>query len=388
MPTSPERKLTAVLADDTEDIRLLLRVHLQNDGRIEVVGEAGDGERAIAQVEEHAPDLLVLDLAMPRVDGLDTMQRLRRTHPDLKILVLSGFAARHMEDKAIAAGADAYVEKGTSFREITARLLDIAGIVELEDERRTAAAASILEDAAEAARPLDGETLLALIGHELRTPITVLTGLSARLARSADQLDPRLVSNAAEAVERNVRRLDRLVRSFSDLYALDRGQLKVERSAVDFEAFVHDVVAELAGFLQGRDLRVRVRPGWADVDAVRLEQVLVNLVMNAARYTEPGTPIEISGGTDGEHVHLTVRDHGPGVPVADRQRIFRKFARDPQGGGTGLGLYLSRAIVEAHGGTLFYIQPDDGVGAQFVATMPGVLEAPPDVTPSDDLVWG
>lgn len=116
-PPSPargngRRSTRVVLADDAADLRLILRLRLSKLSDIEVVAEASDGQEAIELVEELRPDVVVLDLSMPRLDGLQAAQQLRASHPDLRIIVLSGYPSASMEALALEAGADVYIEKG------------------------------------------------------------------------------------------------------------------------------------------------------------------------------------------------------------------------------------------------------------------------------------
>lgn len=101
-----------VIADDVPELRLLLRMALERDGAFEVVGEAGDGAEAIDRAGEQLPDLVVLDLSMPILDGLEALPFIRQAAPDAQVVVLSGFSASKMEERALAAGAVAYLEKG------------------------------------------------------------------------------------------------------------------------------------------------------------------------------------------------------------------------------------------------------------------------------------
>jgi DNA-binding NarL/FixJ family response regulator len=114
-----------LLVDDTPEIRELLRFALEIDGRFEIVGEAGDGAAAVELTNSERPDAVVLDLAMPVMDGLQAIPEIRKGAPKAKILVLSGFEARQMSDEAISRGAHAYVEKGRSLAELTALLADL-----------------------------------------------------------------------------------------------------------------------------------------------------------------------------------------------------------------------------------------------------------------------
>ena len=115
-------KCTVVLADDTPEIRTLLRLTLEEQGDIEVVGEAGNGMEAVEIVTELQPDALVLDLAMPVMDGFQAIPEVRRRAPETKIIVLSGFDTTVMSERALKLGADVYYEKGISFSDLAEKV--------------------------------------------------------------------------------------------------------------------------------------------------------------------------------------------------------------------------------------------------------------------------
>lgn len=119
--------MTVVIADDTEDLRVILRLTLETDGRFVVVGEAGNGADAVATVAEKQPCAIVLDLSMPEMDGFEAIPYLRAASPGIAIAVLSGFAASRMETRAIEMGADIYMEKGLAFDHLADQL---AGLCE------------------------------------------------------------------------------------------------------------------------------------------------------------------------------------------------------------------------------------------------------------------
>ena len=112
-------KIRVLLVDDVPDIRFMLRLTITRDERFEVVGEAEDGHEAVRLAEELEPNVIILDLAMPKMDGLQAIPRIRQAAPGVRILVFSGFEAAKIAAKAIASCADAYIEKGTSLRELT-----------------------------------------------------------------------------------------------------------------------------------------------------------------------------------------------------------------------------------------------------------------------------
>jgi len=118
-------RLRVVLADDTAEYRLLLRIILEQDGRFDVVAEAADGAEAVRAAIAEQPDVLVLDLAMPVMDGLQAIPGVRSGAPETVIVVLSGFARGRLDREALALGASAYVEKGEAFSVIVSTLLDL-----------------------------------------------------------------------------------------------------------------------------------------------------------------------------------------------------------------------------------------------------------------------
>jgi DNA-binding NarL/FixJ family response regulator len=120
-----DRRCRVLLADDTPEIRQLLRMSLEMDGRFEIVGEAEDGAAAVELTHAETPDAVILDLAMPVMDGLQAIPEILRTAPAAKILVLSGFEARQMSKEAIARGAHAYIEKGKNMKEVATLLADL-----------------------------------------------------------------------------------------------------------------------------------------------------------------------------------------------------------------------------------------------------------------------
>lgn len=118
-------RIRVVLADDTAEIRKLLRLTLEIDGRFQILDEAGDGEAAVTITADTRPDAIVLDLAMPVKDGLQAIPEIKERSPETKILVLSGFDADQMSDEALSRGADAYIEKGGDLDDLAEALVDL-----------------------------------------------------------------------------------------------------------------------------------------------------------------------------------------------------------------------------------------------------------------------
>lgn len=119
--------IRVLLVDDAADIRMLVRIGLRRDGRFDVVGEASNGAEAIERAEEHQPDVVLLDVAMPVMDGLEALPRIRDVAPGARVVILSGFTSESMREGATAQGADAYLEKGTPLPRISELLAEVVG---------------------------------------------------------------------------------------------------------------------------------------------------------------------------------------------------------------------------------------------------------------------
>lgn len=126
--------IRVLLVDDAVDIRILVRMGLERDGRFEVVAEAGDGHTAIDLADELQPDVVVLDVAMPVMDGLEALPHIREVAPAARVLILSGFTADSLQDNCLDQGADAYIEKGTPLPRIAELLIELAGDRPVTDE--------------------------------------------------------------------------------------------------------------------------------------------------------------------------------------------------------------------------------------------------------------
>jgi signal transduction histidine kinase len=213
------------------------------------------------------------------------------------------------------------------------------------------------------------DEVLTYLAHELRNPLTVIAGSAQLLDTDRERIDPSL-HELLDSLGHASTHLSRIIDNLYDLRAAHLGALRVEKSPRDLAGDLRRILAETPGLAE-RDLRSRIPASCTlAFDRHRVEQVLVNVIGNAVKYTAPGTVIEVDLRRARGVVHLTVRDHGPGVPEGRRHELFRKFARlgNPIPG-TGLGLFLSRAIARAHGGDLAHEQPD-GPGARFVLSLP------------------
>ncbi len=223
--------------------------------------------------------------------------------------------------------------------------------------------------------------LLDAVSHNLRTPLaSILASASSLRQRDVTWTDQERDEFLA-AIEEEARRLDRLVGNLLDLSRIEGGTLRPQKGWYDAGALVDDVLGRLRPVVARHRVVVRVSDDLPPVplDYVEIDQVLTNLIENAAKYAPPGTEIEVGARREGDAVRFEVKDHGPGVPpdserglFAPFQRIARRDAR--QGLGIGLGLAVAKRLVEAHGGRIWLERPAGG-GSCFAFALPAADEA-------------
>jgi PAS domain S-box-containing protein len=224
------------------------------------------------------------------------------------------------------------------------------------------------------------DDFFSVASHELKTPVAALMAFTQFLRKRAERrgrLTTAQISDALQEVHWQSDRIARLVGQLLDTSRLDAGKLTLEPELTDLTAMVRGAVHAARASTRGHTIRVRAPgPVWARVDALRVEQVITNLLDNAIKYSPEGGPVEIElSRSDAQTVRLAVRDHGIGVPAEHRPHIFDRFYQAHAGrhfagvAGMGLGLYISRRIVEMHGGSIDLQAPASG-GSRVIVHLP------------------
>ncbi|MER5295727.1 ATP-binding protein [Streptomyces pharetrae] len=222
--------------------------------------------------------------------------------------------------------------------------------------------------------------LIATVAHELRSPLTSVKGFTATLLAKWERFTDDQKRLMLETVDADADRVTRLIAELLDISRIDSGRLEVRRQPVDIGAAVGRHIQAYVAAGQAADrflLRIEqpLPDLWADPD--KIDQVLSNLLENAVRHGEGTVTIDITATTslrEGESAEkaatsVTVSDEGPGIPEESMNRVFTRFWRGSKRGGTGLGLYIVKGIVEAHGGTITVGRAPQG-GAEFRFTLP------------------
>jgi len=365
-------------------IGTLIATAAAGERRVRVYGEmvallvAADNHRGTVRLEHLWNDLqqrrsfsLCCGYPMDRFGGEALAELLGEVCEEhARVVPAESFATLAEPDDRLRAVARLQQQAETLHAEIADRKRAEAQLrVALEAER-------VARAAAEAALRSRDE-FLATASHELRTPITVLSGqaqLALRRLSRYGHLEPERAARTFEAINGQADKLARLVGQLLDLSRLEAGKLKLEPERTDLALLVEQVVSNARDWSDQHPISLDSPTSLeAEVDALRLEQVLTNLLDNAIKYSPDGGGIDVrlARGVDGS-VELAVRDHGLGIAPEQRDQIFERFYQAHGNGyrsGMGLGLHISREIVELHGGQIRAEFPADA-GTRFVVRLP------------------
>jgi signal transduction histidine kinase len=250
----------------------------------------------------------------------------------------------------------------------------IAAVRDVTERKKLEDRARLWGNAREEVRERD--EFLSIASHELRTPVTALQlqlQLLQRAAqRSIDEL-PRVLEGKVDVLERQTRRISLLVNELLDVSRMRLGKLELRYEPLDLAEVAREAAAHLRAELArtGSRLRLDLSPAPGRFDRMRIEQVITNLLVNAAKFGE-GKPVSLSVDADGSRARISVTDRGIGIAAEHQVRVFERFERAVPAqhfGGLGLGLYIVRQIVEAHGGVM-RVESTPGAGATFTAELP------------------
>jgi two-component system sensor histidine kinase KdpD len=231
--------------------------------------------------------------------------------------------------------------------------------------------------------------LLTSISHDLRTPLASIIGAISSLRSYGTLYDENARDEMLVTALDEAERLNRYVANLLDMTQLDAGALEPKRQSCDLKDLIGAALRRTAKQLAGHKVTINVPDSLPLLllDDALMEQVLVNLLDNAAKHTPAGSGIEITAARHTFSIVITIRDEGPGVPEEDLQRVFDKFFRVRDGErartGTGLGLAICRGFVEAMGGRIYARNRDDGHGAEFIIELsPDVVVVTPQPQPA------
>ncbi|HXX69659.1 MAG TPA: hybrid sensor histidine kinase/response regulator [Polyangiaceae bacterium] len=345
-----------LIVDDFPDTLALYESMLSENGhRVRV---ATNGVDALRQVEEREPELVLLDVSMPGLDGVEVLRRLR-ARPGAGPAVIMLTAARrepHAIEAGLKEGADAYLTKPIDSRELLARVRAALETFRLR-------------------RMLDAQRRdhVAMLVHDLRHPLSSL-GLLAEVLE-ADDMDAHDRESAVSQMRTLCSEMARLVDSVLAASRLEAGVFSVEPRTVRVGAIVEPTLAVFTPVASRRRVALTFEGSLAlevYADPQKLRQALDNLVANAVKFTPRGGRIVVRVSSDGRQTIFEITDSGPGVAEGERGTIFDRYKQGSRGraaGGAGLGLTIARGIAEAHHGSVSVTTGDLG-GAAFRIALP------------------
>jgi K+-sensing histidine kinase KdpD len=371
-----------LLVEDEPHAAEVLCLMLEGAGY--AVETATDGASGLARIAAASVELVILDVMLPELDGLELCRRVRAAEGEvyLPIIMLTALAGEKQRQEGFAAGADDYVTKPVDYSELLARVQ-----VWVRTRRRLEATHAQLkremaerQRAEEAAREAEvlrrteqlHAALLSSVSHDLRTPLTSIKAAVTSLLdervdwRRADRL------MLLRTIDEETDRLTRFVARLLDLSRIEAGMLQPLRDWHDVEEILAGVVERLDP--RGDRVRLTVPDALplARVDYVMVEQIVANLLDNALKYSPADDPVDVTAGAPNGQLRIEVTDRGPGIPPSEAARIFDKFYRAAPGAGapgTGLGLAIARGLAQAHGGDVTCAPRPDG-GSIFAVCLP------------------
>jgi signal transduction histidine kinase len=391
-----------LVADDAEAIREMLGSFLANLGYHTDL--AADGQAAINLFQAHPYDVIICDLQMPRVEGLEVLAQIKAIDPDAQVIILTGHATLETAITALRLGAYEYQFKPVEDMEIFARLVERAYrhrcllrenkslLAQLQEanahlESEVAKRTRELQAANESLRNLDRlkNDFVSIVSHELRTPLAVIT-LEAQMLSSGMQFSAEKQREIHQALLVSARRLQIQIDDLLDFALIERGELELKFTACSINQIVRDVVDLYSARAAEKHLKMTLNlPPTAQLSVVadgpRLRSALMHLVDNAVKFTPEQGTVTISvhsmvfvPDTETPAIAVAVRDSGIGIPLETQQNLFTAFNQADMSttrrfGGMGMGLALAKRIVEAHGGKITF-KSDEGQGSLFALWVP------------------
>ena len=362
---------TILIVDDEAIIRDLCARALKDFRTL----QAENGQEALRIYSREKVDLVLVDVMMPIMNGLDLLQQIKERDPEQLVIVMTGYADKDIILRALKADADDFINKPIN-------LLQLKTSIQNALEKKT------LHRALLQVKQMDRlkSDFLGLISHKLRTPTTSISLFIQNLATgNIDTASPEFAS-AVKAIREESDYLAYLIQDllyFSDIILQESdGKASLE----NLKEITLSVIAEnrKAAEQKGHTLLVEFEGEWNEVmiDRLRISFALNALLDNAIKFTPPGGEIRVTGHVTMEELSISVADNGPGIAAEEMSKVFEKFYQvDPnntgQVRGFGLGLFYARQFVQDHGGNL-QLTSTSGQGTEAIITLPRLLLEPGD----------
>ena len=379
--TEPAPAANILVVDDTPANLQLLAALLKDRGyRVRPVL---DGKLALQAARHEPPDLILLDINMPEMNGYEVCSELKADPrlAETPVIFISANTETMDKVRAFAVGGVDYVTKPFQFDEVEARVETHLKIRRLQTSlhHSNEQLQATVEALGEADQRKD--EFLAMLAHELRNPLTAISS-SIHILRNRGPEDP-VLDKARQVAERQVCHMTRLLNDLLDTARMTQGIIELRQGPVEIKAALQAAVNAISSRFETRKQTLRVTlaedPIFVVGDADRLQQVFGNLLDNAVKYTPSGKSIWLSSAVEHGQAVIRVRDEGTGISPEVMPYVFDLFvqahrAPDRAQGGLGLGLTLVRRLVEMHGGKVEAYSDGIGSGSEFIVSLPLAME--------------
>lgn len=384
-----------LVVDDEEIVRFTLSEKLKENGFL--VKEACDGEQALEIFKKEELDSVLLDLKMPGMSGIETMKELKKLDNAIPVIIVTAHGDIPTAVEAIKFGAYDFVEKPPQISKIMVTLNRAIEKAELEKKVRSLGLAletsKEMQTAYEKLKELDKmkTDFVSTVSHEFRTPLTSILGFTKIIRGKLETVifpqitsDDKKTKNTVNQIKENMNiilseteRLTALINDVLDLAKIESGKVEWKMAHLKVSSIIKQAFAVTNSLFEQKGLQLLedIEEGLPEItgDNDRLLQVLINLLSNAAKFTEKGSIICRAKKT-GNEITFNIIDTGIGIDVSDQKKILEKFkqAGDTLTGkpkGTGLGLPICREIIENHGGRI-WVDSEPGKGSSFSFTIP------------------
>ncbi|TVP61855.1 MAG: hybrid sensor histidine kinase/response regulator [Nodularia sp. (in: Bacteria)] len=366
-------KIDRILAvDDTRDNLILVQTILESEGyEIDLVA---DGLTALQQIEQSPPDLILLDVMMPGIDGYEVTRRIRK-NPDLNvsyipILLITAFHQSSVVE-GLDAGADDFIRKPFDTDELLARVRSLLRLKHSLDEQKKMSR--------------QREDFVSRLTHDLRTPLVAADRMLDLFQQETFcEISPEMKQAIAVMIRSN-QNLMQMVNTLLEVYRFEAGKKTLNDVVCNLPEILQEVSGELTPLASEKNLVLKIDTSKLDLhkenagvvmgDPLELRRVFNNLIGNAIKFTDTGG-IEVSiweksaNSQDQDRVIIEFTDTGYGIAPEDQATVFERFRQGRnKRSGSGLGLHLSSRIIEAHGGTIT-LTSEQGRGSVFTVTLP------------------
>ena len=376
----PQKPTLLIVDDEERNIRLLKAMLMAKNYNLL---EASRGEEALRLVSETPPDMILLDVMMPQMDGFEVCRRLKQDEKTrmIPVIMVTALSEKQHRVKAMEVGADDFISKPVDLTELTVRVKSLLRIKSYHDElfnsyQEIAAKNEKLEDLQ---KVKDG--LTHMIIHDLRNPLTAISTylqLATMEKQDVAEEQPSKVSRCLYFCTE----LDRLIQNLLDINKMEEKRLELQVEETDLETLINDVSDHFRAEAEERAISLSFfkeeRIPSIPIDPGLMKRVFANLLNNALRHTLKNGKIQITVDftPDKKHILAAVRDNGMGLPPDYHQKIFDKFEQVSLKtekrvvGSSGLGLTFCKMAVEAHGGKIWVESEGSGKGCTFWVQIP------------------